>query len=258
MPSVIGYENLFTTGTVTASSEESGYPIENAYDGLTWDFWQPTSADAGDNSSYIEVDTGTTQSIVTGYFGLAAHNLADISATVTVQGSNDAFAAQTVQLAQTTPADNRVVFLTFSDKIYRYFRVLFTTTGGGVPVIGVVMLGRSLVLTDGMEPGFVPPVFSFDDTVKVNSANNGAFLGRSIIRKGSSTRISMSNVDPDWMRTHWLPFLEHARTMPFLFSWDTVDRPNEAAYCWTDKAIPDQAYTSSLYMGADLPVKALL
>lgn len=258
MSSVIGYENIFQTGIVTASSEATGYPVENAFDGLTWDYWKATALDAADGEVSLTVDAGAPLSIVNGYFALAAHNLHLIDAVVELQGSSDNFAADIVTIAHAEPTDGRVLMRTFSDKIFRYWRLLITFTPTSVPIIGIAMIGPSLVIDEGMEPGFVPPNFSFDDTIRVNNSNAGAFLGRSIIREGSKTRIRFSNADPAWMRNHWLPFLQHVRTRPFVFSWDPVNYPGEAAYCWSEKPPPDQPYSSPLYMDADLSVKALL
>jgi hypothetical protein len=50
----IGWENFFRDGTVTASSEDADHPKALAYDGFTYDGWQPTAG--GDQSIAVEVE----------------------------------------------------------------------------------------------------------------------------------------------------------------------------------------------------------
>jgi hypothetical protein len=42
----IGYDNLLIDATVAVSSEAEGYEKENAYDGLSYDFWKPSGVPA--------------------------------------------------------------------------------------------------------------------------------------------------------------------------------------------------------------------
>ena len=77
------YDNLFSTGILTASTARSGYPKENAISGTTWDFYGPSalgfSVFSVDNESEVEADC----------VFIDAHNLGSIGSTFYVQHSTD-------------------------------------------------------------------------------------------------------------------------------------------------------------------------
>jgi hypothetical protein len=45
LPMVL-FENFFSTGTVTASTEATGFDASNAYEESTFDFWKPATTTA--------------------------------------------------------------------------------------------------------------------------------------------------------------------------------------------------------------------
>ena len=245
---VIGYNNLLESGTVSASTEATGYEKENAFDWLTYDWWKPTAVTA-----YLTVDMGSATAC--DYFALAGHDLGTQGAGVVLQYSTDNFAADINDAFTTlTPSDDSVIFQSFTSQSKRYWRVKLTTA---VASLGTVAFGERLDMPEGMGVGFIPPTMSFDDDVTNNRAHGGAYLGRSVLREGASGSISFDLLTPAFVRSDWMPFIEHARSKPFFLSWDETNYSGEAAYCWTDGAITPPKYSHTNYMSASLKYKAL-
>lgn len=247
----IGYTNLIEGATVTVTSAATGYPKESAYSWLTFDGWKAAAA----GTVYFTVDLGSAQSV--DYWAAFAHDLADNSGTIKLQYSSDNFSADINDVgALVTPTDSGVIFRAFTAISARYWRFEITSTGAA-SFIGCLALGPRMDIPEGMAIGFVPPNMSFDDDVTNQRSNGGAFLGRSVRRYGAETEMRFELVTPAWVRSAWLPFLEHARVKPFFMSWDRENYPAEAAYCWTDRQIDAPAYTHTNYMGVSLRLKGL-
>lgn len=89
MTAILAYENLLehADSTVTATSEATGYDVENCFDWLTHDYWQATAA----GTNYVTVDLGSAKAV--DYWAVFAHDLADNSGGVRVQYSSDNFAS---------------------------------------------------------------------------------------------------------------------------------------------------------------------
>ena len=76
------YQNLFeTASSVTATSEDTGFTKENAYDWRTDDFWKPTAASPGTWTLTADMGSATAAD----YGGIYAHNLHTVGATVLLE-----------------------------------------------------------------------------------------------------------------------------------------------------------------------------
>lgn len=89
MTAILAYENLLehADSTVTATSEATGYDVENCFDWLTHDYWQATAA----GTNYVTVDLGSAKPV--DYWAVFAHDLQDNAGGVRVQYSSDNFAS---------------------------------------------------------------------------------------------------------------------------------------------------------------------
>lgn len=248
---VIAYDNKLVDATLSVTSEASGYPKENAVDGLTWDWWKPTAA----GTVYFTADMGAA--IACDVWSCFAHNLASVAGSIQLQYSSDNFAADINNAgAAVSPSDTAVIFRTFASVSARYWRFEIITTGQPA-AIGALFLGPGLTLPEGMPIGFVPPTLSFEDDITNQRTHGGAFLGRSVLRRGAAGELSIIDADPAWMRATWAPFLAHAQTKTFFLSWDPDNYPAEAAFCWTSRAVDGVAYTKPLYMSHRLSYEGL-
>ena len=109
MTSYIGYHNLLESGTVTASTEASGFEKENAYDNNTYDYWKPTAL------SSINISKGTAQAGGTSSITLDSNDISIenyyYAGTVTITGGTGSGQVRTIvyyfggsQIASVSPA----------------------------------------------------------------------------------------------------------------------------------------------------------
>lgn len=252
---LIAYQNLLATGgaTITASSSRPGFSAPNAWDWRTTTYWSP-AADG------VQTLTAVFPSPVTAdYFALYRHNLATAEASVVLQASDDSGATWDAVITEESPADNELLLKTFAPLARTHWRVLLDIAGADPCYLGVLMLGTIMPLYRGMPPGFTPPHQSRRSDVMNSTTDGGQFAGRSIIKRGATTTITVRSVPPAWVRDVWQPFQLHAERLPFLFSWNHVYRPGDACWCESDGEFPapgpiDENYRQTI----TLPVRCLL
>lgn len=214
---------LSASATATAAGTAT-YDAANAFDGLTYDYWKPSTGGA----QWLKI--ALAASAVVDYLGLAAHNLGTLGATVQLQGSlDDATYVNLLPEGTFVPTDDGPIVRLFTEKAYRYFK-LTTTPPSGTQQIGVLMLGRSTPLQRGVHVGHRPAPFSRDVRYTTNESEGGNFLGRSIVRVSNETEIALSNMTARWYREKFEPFALQAESRPFFFVWDRHRRPDEAMF----------------------------
>jgi len=245
MTSYIGYHNLLESGTVTASTEASGFEKENAYDNNTYDYWKPTAATA-----YLNLDGGYGRWV--DYFSLGAHDLFDNSSTVVLQYADDS--AYTTNLTDAfsavTPTDNSPIFRSFTSVNKRYWRLKLT---GAVASLGDVRFGERLEIPSGIPKPFKLLSESRESTRLINKSEGGQKLGNSTIRYGlKGHSLKLRNLTPAWVRTNWPDFAEHIEKKMFVLQWDDTNYPDETGLCWLEGEVPTPTYTHELYLSATL------
>ncbi|PHR57290.1 MAG: hypothetical protein COA44_06210 [Arcobacter sp.] len=247
--SIIGYQNLLETATVTATSEAVGFAIENLYDGLAYDWWKPAAI----GLHYINIDLGSEKEV--DYISIFAHNLGDTSSTVKLQYDEDGLGNWTDATTTLTSENGRVIFKTLTPFNKQFLR-LEVDAQTAIPTIGIVNIGKSMQMQTGLPSGFIPPTMGMTNDYVNAKSDSGLLIGRSLIRKSNSTTIKANYVTPAWVRTTWMPFISHAQVKPFFFSWDPERYPDEAVYCVTSKKITPPKYSGSLHMNVSLKVEA--
>jgi len=247
----IGYQNLFETAgaVVSATSEATGYPKENAFDWLPFDAWKAAAA----GTVYLTVDLLAAKSV--DYFGLYAHDLHNNSGTVQLQWSTDNFAASINNIGTNhTPTDDRPIFESFTSQSARYWRLKIVSTGSA-SAIGCASFGAMLDVGDAPQIGFIPPLSRGHKAIASTSVD-GTFIGRTVREHASDIRISFKYLTPAWIRSTWLPFHEHAKTKPFFVSWDEVNYSSEAAFCWIEKESDMKVPKYSTAVHMDISIRA--
>lgn len=242
----IGYKNLFTTTgvTVTASTEASGFAKENSYDWFGYDWWKPTAI--GD--SWIKASFGGAQAA--DYCAIWGHDLADHGSTIKVQYStND---STWVDAGALMPSDNSTIFIGFDVQVKAYWRLLVNNPAT-IASIGGVQIGEALTFPRNMEVGFSPPSLAPIIESKTAQSELGAFIGGRILNKGVKGDFNLTNLDPAWVRTYWVPFINHAQTpKPFVFAWDSVNHSSEVILGWASQQIKSPTYSTPLLMDISL------
>lgn len=246
---IIGYQNLFdSASTVVASNEVTGFEGENCYDWLAYDWWKPGAT--GDQT--LTATFASSQS--PDYFACFAHNLGGEGASIVLQAN--VASVWTDQFTDVSPTGTEVVFRYFaSGDTSTQWRILITDCTVDT-VVGVAAFGDSLILPHGIDVGFTPPNLHRDTRILNSVSVGGVFLGRSLIRNGNMLNLKSDKMEPSWIRSDWEPFMDHAETKPFFFSWNYDSYPGESAYCWTSGGVDPVPYSSSRHMRISLDADA--
>lgn len=242
---VIGYDNVFTAGTLSASSEQEGGEKENAVDGFTYDFWQPETG-LSPAQHTLAVQLSVAQAV--DYLAIAAHNLATAEATITLQRSSNGSSWTDVS-GPHTPANDGPYLWRFAAVSDSWYRILIE---GDDIALGVVQAGAAMVLPEGIYVGHAPAPLNRDPQIMNAESEGGQMLGRSRIRQGMAPlSIKQDMVTPVWVRATWNPFSRIAELRPFFFAWRTDAYPEEVIYGWS--VSPAKAeHTKNAYMSVSL------
>lgn len=252
MPGKIAYNNLMTASatTLTADTEATGFEAVNLGNWNAYESWKPTAA----GTQNFNINLGSLLDVDT--FCVFGHNLSDYSGTIKLQWSNDGATGWTDLFSAITPTDNTVIFKTFTSVNKRYFRIVTTQTGSAAS-IAVVFLGEVMTLEKGFRVGHVPSGL-FDDAMTIQNVSETAIpLGRSTIVQAGQFTIPQTLLTPSWVRSTWVPFIEHAKSFPFFFAWDLTNFADETVFAWTNgKPHPGAKgkYSHSAYMSASLKI----
>lgn len=246
----IGYINLLESGTVAASSESPDFPVANAFDWLTGDWFKPASVPGG----ITNIDLTLSVAASADYFAFYGQNLYSLGGSIKLQWWNgsayvDCFAAM-------SPADNSPQMVAFTSQTSTKWRVVVTCAS--IFSLAAISFGPQLNLPYGMYLGWTAPVLARDTTLVTSKADGGAFLGRSVIARGVSTAINLQGAPDAWVRANWLPFVKVAEKRAFFFIPDIVGHPGEAVFCWVEDAVPQPSQTYYGFMSASIPIKGLV
>lgn len=231
------HANLAAGVVPVVTSENSGYEAVNA---LTWLSSQKWVA-ASSATQFFQLDLGSVQGVDA--FGLYKHNLGDIGGSLLVQYSTSSLGGTFTTLFAVTPGaansgGNRTLFRVNSNQVSaRYWQFVFSGHNGP-PAVGVLLLGASTQLPAVDHPFLVPSLNS-DTEILNNVSESGEFLGRSILRHGFKTGFKLGKVQETWARQYWVPAQRAMEINPFFWAWDAGRYPDDAYYCFIDKAARD-------------------
>ena len=191
------YNNLADKVTVSASSEATGFPAENAVDMSRATQWK-SDAEA---TITLTVDLGAATA-ATG-IGVANHNLGtldDDGYTVELKGSTDNFSGSDVLVKTLSPAaDDADYYATFGSVSYRYWRIKAAKGGGTLAgEVGEFYLGTATELANNPDTGG-----GFTDQPVAQTVTSRSMSGLAVVKKlGRITRsISMpftKRVTAEW------------------------------------------------------------
>ena len=197
-PPTILWNNIFASGTLSASSEATGYPKENAVSEATYNSWKPNSLPATFTINY-------GSSVAVDCASLVAHNCGTSGNTVLVQSSPDGVTWTTQ--ATIVPTDDTTILALFTSVSAQYWR--FNISGGTAPYIGVAMAGARFNFPAGVMPPYKPVWLSQTYELLTSTSIGGQFLGNRVLRQGGQTAINLVAVDRTFGESTILAFREH-------------------------------------------------
>lgn len=212
------WDNAFANAN--ASNSFSGSNPAGALNPQTWERVRPTGSVTG---TILQVNRSSTP---VNCIAFAHNNLAGKQVRVDAAG---AFSETFTVLSQAP-----VMIILPTTNIGTISVQVLTTTAN--PEIAYFAAGESLVMQRPIYGGHTPITLSRNTDNRPNMSQGGEWLGRSLYRRGVSTRYAWSNLTADWYRDNFDPFVEHCATGggTFFIAWRPGDYPDETAYCWAD------------------------
>lgn len=250
LPMVL-FENFFSTGSVTASTEATGFDASNAYEESTFDFWKPTtttatyetdlgSADFADCLAVVAHDLGTQNATFKVQYASTATAdillLEDASALLLEGGTDNLLLEGGAEiwndLAEVSPTDDSTILVVFdrTEAIKWRFNL---TASDAAPTIGVLMLGERLVFSNGLRTPYTPMWLSKNIELLGSQTIEGQFIGNRVLRRGLSTEMNLNILDRTFIETTIQDFKDHYDDgKAFIWASAPATFSEDVAYAW--------------------------
>ena len=242
---VVGWQTRITSGNVTATTAETGYPASNLANPSTELLWRGlVSSPAQDE--YLTLALNTNEQV--DYIGIAHHNFASAQIAVSVEVLDDQ--ASPVQWNEVIaphflPNDGPAIYR-FTPQGISSIR-LRLQPGTAAPYLAVAYAGKLLVLQRRIYVGHTPINYARVSKITNARSESGRFLGRIMLNQMTKTGVELSNLTPDWYRLNMEPFIQRAYEYPFFFAWRPSDYPYEVGYAWlTSDPKPSNQHSNGL------------
>lgn len=214
MNPVILYRNILPQGDLTVSGGDTatGFDVLFLLDDRTFTFWQ------GDGPGTYYVNLSAETALKADALGLAAHNLASVGGSVTVEISADG-ELWTPRTAAKSPAVDGVLVALFVPVASMFWRLKIVAPGGS-PQIAVAYLGERLQFPFPPETPYVP----FERTAKAATelSVKGHRLGTTLNYVTIGVKPKFKVLDRDWAFGDFLTFwTTHAELyLSYFYAWD--------------------------------------
>lgn len=247
----IAYDNLFRRddATVSASTEDTGFEKENAYDWRPYTWWKPNAT----GYSYLTVVLDSAEPATA--FAVYAHNLGDCGSSIMLQYSLDGGTTWLNCTQDIMPAATEVIYVRFDSLAASQWRVRVNNPSI-IARLGCVYVGPDLELERGCRQGFGPPKYNRDTAITNTISQGGVWLGRSLQYQDAHVTINPDFLTEDFIRDEWMPFVEHAEIYPWFLLWDPSAHADEGAWCFTQGMIAGSVYTKRNLLNATIKAAA--
>ncbi len=227
---IIGYENLLSVAEITTTTAATDYPATNMENVSTYLRWQGVVS-SPTQDEYVTITFDEDQSI--DYIGLAKHNFftAQIPVSIEILDTSVSPNTWTEVIADSIPSSDGPLIFRFTEQVVSSIRIRMQP-GSAAPYIGVLYVGKLLVLQRRIYVGHTPIVYGVTTKATNGMSESGNFLGRIVLNRMTSTKINMANLTPSWYRTYLDPFVVNSQENPFFFAWRPSDYPTEVGFAW--------------------------
>ena len=250
------YDNLArqSGATITWSGTEStAQPYENAFDWRDFSLFRVTATETANLDIVLPLG-GTLDcwSVFTSKYEATA------AATITLY--YESAPAVFTQLGQVTITDEaKLSMIAFTEVTVAAGRkIRFTIAASDEDLlIRQLAAGPRLDFPMGQFQGITPPNLLQGVVQDTVVGVNGSFLGRNIRREVRTTEIDLMYLDPDWVRSEWQAFAQHAKKNAFFYMWAPELYPNEAVFAWGKINPPVNSGPAAL-MQVSMPLNCLV
>jgi hypothetical protein len=208
------YDNQVDHAAATASTEATGFPVENAVDMNRGSQWKTTTS----GTHQLTVDLGSSPTL--SGLGVANHNLGTLDGggyTITLRGSTDNFSVSNDIVKTLTVANDDDYFATFTPtSSYRYWRLQADTGSGTAMEVGVFYLGTAITLDNNPDTGT-----GFADVPTAQVLQSQSISGLAVVKKVGRITRQFSMTFSNRLTAEWTD-------METIF--DTQDGPYKALF----------------------------
>lgn len=230
------WRNLLAEGALVASSAAAGTFAENVLGPQTYD-WLTFAAMPGTLSVTLAAAAECDAC------AMISHNLGSLAATVYVERwTGSAWEV----MASAAPTDDAPLMMVFPAASAAQWRV--RVTGASAVSLGVVYLGKRLVVPATIQPTYVPSDHAGRVELVTAETLGGQFSGASVWRKGRELDVSFSPVPRAFVDGDLVAFRDHHDAgLPFFWAGSPGAMPRDLSYCWRREGELRPAYAAGGY-----------
>jgi hypothetical protein len=227
---IILYDNILEDGTLTATDTATGdYDVDNLLDWRDYTWHQF----AASGTKYYTLDAGAGLTLTADTLGIKGHNLYTATATITLQYSNDNFAADVHDaIPDFTVTTNYAILKTFVSVASRYWRIKIVT-GAVAAKCAVICLGARITFPANVTKK--DPLYNTGMSAASVRAKKGALLGSVVYYKPYEItyNIAPASNDYTWYSTTYKTFFDaHGSLLkPFFFAVDLTEFAANVLFC---------------------------
>ena len=243
--------------TITPDSELAGAPAAYLADGKLFTQWRP---DSGIASRYWRAVFAFDAAVSCDYFAIAAYDFVD-DIDLLIEHSPDNSAWTTAETAAIDAAETRCIARPFTAVARQFWRLTIDSGSGNTidpaAYLGVLYLGERLEIPR-LSPPFTPPGLNQGYDFEANLSEGGLFIGGSAYYAPFDIQITLKHYTPAWIRQNVPLLMEAVKEAPFFIQWDSANRPEQVAYCWTTKEPNPPRYTDIKFMEWTLTARGIM
>ncbi len=240
-------DELQDAATLVASSEESGFEVENITDTRINTRWKPTSS-----GTHTITATWST-AIAVGCTCIAGHTFGANSTAVSYEYSTNGGSTWNTFSTGSSPGGTEVIYARDDQVNCNAFRWTFT---GGQPEVGVIYLGTEMVFSRGIATGFSTALDARTPKLIQALNRNGNPIKASVEYVQAQISLSLPQVYSSWAQTNWRPFKNTCQAgRPFFLLALPDHEPDGAAFCHSAK-FNNMPYTDCLLQDLSFTCRA--
>ena len=252
----VAFENAGASATLGGTATLTDGAAANAFTGTTYDYWLPNVT-----GTSVELKMTFSTAATYSFAAIAAHNLSDYGATISVQNKASGFFAD-AGAGTVTPTTNDPIAwrMPASGNDDEEWRFLISGLTASDPIyIGVAFLGNDLVMQRRFYQGYAPVLQPTEVTTQSNVSEGGNYVGSSVVRRGSTLQARFNHLSPSFVRGTDFQAFQTAfnTTQPFFFGWRPQKYPEDLHYCWrSGNAIRPENTGPKDFMGCQFSARA--
>ena len=216
------HSNRFDIGTLTYSSETTGFEAANALADETWNSWKPASVPA---TITIEKFSPSSADCC----GISAHNMGSTGASFKVQYSSDGVTWNDAT-SLISPLTDATIMVFFPEVLSGWFRLRIVDA---VCNIGNFKVSKKLAFGTGVISGHKPIHHSQVIDMLSNKSQTGHLLGNRVIRRGAVASVDAGLVDRAFAENDLANFEANYNSgRSFYYCGSPSETPLDMGYCW--------------------------